>query len=68
MICKYIIPCPWRGLWKKEVLKNGLSEAAYYLSVWQSAGTIVCIALVGPVAGIFLPIHEKLVNKIVHLL
>ena len=28
------------------------------------AGTIVCIALVGPVAGIFLPINEKLVRRI----
>ena len=28
------------------------------------AGTIVCIALVGPVAGIFLPINEKMVRKI----
>ena len=29
------------------------------------AGTIVCIALVGPVAGIFLPINEKLINNII---
>ena len=28
------------------------------------AGTIVCIALVGPVAGIFLPINGKMVRKI----
>ena len=28
------------------------------------AGTIVCIALVGPVAGIFLPINGKMVQKI----
>lgn len=28
------------------------------------AGTIVCIALVGPVAGIFLPINERMINKI----
>ena len=28
------------------------------------AGTIVCIALVGPVAGVFLPINERLINKI----
>lgn len=27
-------------------------------------GTIVCAALVGPVAGFFLPINEKLVNKV----
>ena len=28
------------------------------------AGTIVCIALVGPVAGVFLPINERMINKI----
>ncbi len=28
------------------------------------AGTIVCIALVGPVAGIFLPVNEKLVQRV----
>ena len=29
------------------------------------AGTIVCIALVGPVAGVFLPINERMINKII---
>ena len=28
------------------------------------AGTLVCIALVGPVAGLFLPINEKMVNRL----
>ena len=28
-------------------------------------GTIVCIALVGPVAGVFLPINEKMIRRIV---
>lgn len=28
-------------------------------------GTIVCAALVGPVAGIFLPVNEKLVSRVV---
>ncbi len=28
------------------------------------AGTIVCVALVGPVAGYFLPINEKMIKKI----
>ncbi len=28
------------------------------------AGTIVCVALVGPVAGFFLPINEKMIKKI----
>ena len=30
------------------------------------AGTLVCIALVGPVAGIFMPMNERLVNRIVN--
>lgn len=29
-------------------------------------GTIICAALVGPVAGVFLPYNEKLVNKVVY--
>ena len=29
------------------------------------AGTIVCIALVGPVAGVFLPVNEKMIGKII---
>ncbi len=29
------------------------------------AGTLVCVALVGPVAGIFLPINERLINRLV---
>lgn len=29
------------------------------------AGTIVCVALVGPVAGFFLPINERIIRKIV---
>ncbi len=32
------------------------------------AGTIVCIALVGPVAGFFLPINERLVKRILRVL
>jgi uncharacterized membrane protein YczE len=28
------------------------------------AGTIVCVALVGPVAGIFMPINERIIKKI----
>ena len=28
------------------------------------AGTLVCIALVGPVAGLFLPVNEKMVRRI----
>ena len=28
-------------------------------------GTLVCVGLVGPVAGVFLPVNEKLVEKVV---
>ena len=28
-------------------------------------GTIICATLVGPVAGVFLPVNEKLVNSVV---
>ena len=28
-------------------------------------GTLICVALVGPVAGVFLPMNEKVVNSIV---
>ncbi len=31
------------------------------------AGTIVCIALVGPVAGIFLPVNKRLVQRILEM-
>ncbi|MBP5295084.1 MAG: hypothetical protein J6Y95_05120 [Lachnospiraceae bacterium] len=39
--------------------------AGFLLGGKVGAGTIVCIALVGPVAGIFLPVNEKIVRKIV---
>ena len=29
-------------------------------------GTLVCIALVGPVAGLFMPVNEKVVNTLVN--
>ena len=29
------------------------------------AGTVICALLVGPVAGVFLPLNGKLVNRIV---
>ncbi len=31
------------------------------------AGTIVCIALVGPVAGVFLPVNKRLVQRILEM-
>jgi uncharacterized membrane protein YczE len=39
--------------------------AGFLLGGKVGVGTIVCIALVGPVAGIFLPVNEKIVRKIV---
>ena len=41
--------------------------AGFALGGVLGAGTIVCIALVGPVAGVFLPINEKLINKIIKI-
>nr|MBQ6242997.1 hypothetical protein [Lachnospiraceae bacterium] len=37
----------------------------YLLGGLAGAGTLVCIALVGPVAGFFLPVNEKLVRRAV---
>ncbi len=31
-------------------------------------GTIVCIALVGPVAGVFMPVNERFVNRVINKL
>ncbi len=39
--------------------------AGFLLGGIVGIGTIICAALVGPVAGIFLPYNEKLVNRIV---
>lgn len=41
--------------------------AGFLLGGAVGIGTIICAALVGPVAGVFLPHSEKIVNKIVHL-
>lgn len=41
--------------------------AGFALGGVLGPGTIVCIALVGPVAGVFLPINEKLINKIIKI-
>lgn len=31
----------------------------------SGAGTLICVALVGPVAGIFLPVNERIVAGII---
>ena len=38
--------------------------AGFLLGGLVGVGTIVCVALVGPVAGIFLPINEKIIRKL----
>ena len=40
--------------------------AGFVLGGIVGVGTIVCIALVGPVAGFFLPINEKIIKKILN--
>ncbi|MCR4907823.1 MAG: hypothetical protein K5985_03265 [Lachnospiraceae bacterium] len=39
--------------------------AGFLLGGTVGAGTLICIVLVGPVAGIFLPVNEKIVNTMV---
>jgi uncharacterized membrane protein YczE len=40
--------------------------AGFLLGGLVGVGTIVCVALVGPVAGFFLPINEKVIKKILN--
>ena len=54
---------------KKFIVVRLLVDAAFALiglalGGTLGVGTIVCIALVGPVAGIFLPVNERLVGKV----
>lgn len=47
-----------------RLLVDGVFAAiGFALGGVLGAGTIVCIALVGPVAGVFLPINEKVINR-----
>ncbi len=39
--------------------------AGFILGGTVGAGTLICVILVGPVAGVFLPINEKMVERIV---
>lgn len=57
-----------RGIkeWIIRLIVDGVFAAiGFALGGVLGAGTIVCIALVGPVAGVFLPINEKMINKII---
>lgn len=47
------------------LVDGAFAAAGFALGGTVGAGTLVCIALVGPVAGIFLPINERLVNRTV---
>ena len=47
------------------IVDAGFTLIGFLLGGLVGAGTVVCVALVGPVAGIFLPINEKLIGKIV---
>ena len=47
-----------------RLLVDGVFAAiGFALGGVLGAGTIVCIALVGPVAGVFLPINERMINR-----
>lgn len=47
------------------IVDAAIAVTGYVLGGIVGAGTVVCIALVGPVAGFFLPVNEKMVNRIV---
>ncbi len=47
------------------IVDAAFAVIGYLLGGVVGAGTVVCIALVGPVAGIFLPVNERGVNRIV---
>ncbi|MCR5557357.1 MAG: hypothetical protein K6F75_07370, partial [Butyrivibrio sp.] len=46
------------------VVDAAFAAIGFVLGGVVGAGTIVCIALVGPVAGIFLPINERMIQRI----
>ena len=45
-------------------MDGAFAAIGFALGGTVGAGTIVCVALVGPVAGVFLPVSERLVSKI----
>lgn len=46
------------------VVDAAFAAIGFVLGGVVGVGTIVCIALVGPVAGIFLPINERMIQRI----
>ena len=55
--------------WKFSIVRVAVDFvfvlAGFWLGGTIGVGTIICAALVGPVAGLFLPINEKWINKTV---
>ena len=39
--------------------------AGYLLGGTIGLGTVICAFLVGPVAGLFLPVNERIINRII---
>ena len=39
--------------------------AGYLLGGTVGLGTVICAFLVGPVAGLFLPVNERIINRII---
>ena len=48
----------------RVIVDIGFALIGTFLGGTIGAGTVICAFLVGPVAGIFLPINEKMINKI----
>ncbi|MBP3691808.1 MAG: hypothetical protein J6I80_01035, partial [Clostridia bacterium] len=55
--------------WKFSIVRVAVDIVFVLVGFWLGGtigvGTIICAALVGPVAGLFLPINEKWINKTV---
>lgn len=50
----------------RVVVDVGFALIGFLLGGTIGVGTVICAFLVGPVAGLFLPINDKLINKILN--
>ena len=48
------------------IVDTSFVAAGFWMGGSFGIGTIVCVCLVGPVAGFFLPRSEKIVNRVLH--
>ncbi len=49
---------------KEWIIRLVILMAGFVMGGTVGIGTLICVVLVGPVAGIFLPVNEKLVERI----